>query len=92
MRIVDPNRVRQVERDAVDALAVARHEVDALADGLLDAGGAAAARDSGAALEHVDGAEVERRFSPLRVQEPRVPCAERFEEAVRPRHGGIVGL
>ena len=39
-----------------------------------------------------DAYRVERRFSPLRVQEPRVPCAERFEEAVGPRHGGIVGL
>src|SRR5207302_7315744 len=52
--VVDPDRVREVERDAMDALAVARHEVDALADRLFDAGGAAAAWYSRAAFEHVD--------------------------------------
>ena len=55
-------------------------------------GGAAATWDSRAAFEHVDGAEVERRFGPLRVKEPGVPCGKRFEESVRPRHARIVGL
>jgi hypothetical protein len=67
MGIVDPHRVREVHRHAVDALAVPRDQVDALLDGLLDPEGAAPARNLGFALEHVDGAQVKRRLRPLGV-------------------------
>jgi len=60
MRVVDPDRMREVERDAVDALAVSRDEVDTLLDRLLDANRAATAGELGLALKDVDGAQVER--------------------------------
>jgi len=65
IRIVDPHRVREVERHAVDLLAVSRHQVEAFFDRLLYTKRATAARDLRLAFEHVDGAEVERRLRPL---------------------------
>jgi hypothetical protein len=44
VRIVDPNRVGEVERNPMDALAVSRNEVDSLPHRLLDPQGAAPAR------------------------------------------------
>ena len=37
MRIVDPHRVRKVQRRPLDALAISRDQVDALLDRFLDA-------------------------------------------------------
>src|SRR6266852_8440919 len=65
IRIVDPHRVRKVERYTTDLLAISRHQVDALFDRLLDTQRATATRDLRLAFEHIDGAEVKRRLRPL---------------------------
>ena len=46
VRVVDPDRVSQVERDAMDTLAIAGHEVDALADSIFNPERSAAALDA----------------------------------------------
>jgi len=86
--VVDPNRVVEVERDPFDFLAVARHQVQALGDGLLDADRAVAAGETRTRLEDVDGADVEWCVGPLGVQEPSVARGKRFEEGgqLRVRH------
>src|SRR6266853_2633571 len=85
IRIVDPHRMGKVERHTMDLLAISRHQVDALLDSLLDALGATATRDLRFALEHVHGAEVERRLRPLGVQKPSVAGSERLIERRRRR-------
>ena len=52
--------------------------MDALFDRLLDTLSAAATRDLRFALEHVHGAEVERRLRPLGVQKPRITGGKRL--------------
>src|SRR6266851_1890146 len=78
VRIVDPHRMRKVERHTMDLLAVSRYQVDALLDRLLDPLSAAAARDLRFALEHVHSAEVEGRLRPLGIQKPRITSGERL--------------
>jgi hypothetical protein len=62
----------EIEGRAVNALPVARDQVDALPDRRLDPKGATPAWYSRAALEHVNGTQVERRRRPLGIQEPSV--------------------
>src|ERR1700693_3208983 len=90
VRIVDPNRVGDVQWHPADALAVAGHQVDALLDGLLDPEGAAPARHARAAFEHVDSAEVEWRRRPLGVETPRVPSRQRLVEGLTVRGHAVI--
>ena len=80
--IVDPNRVGQVQRHAVDTLAVTRDQMYSLLDRLLDTYRATAAGNLRFTFEHVDSAEVERGLWPLRVQEPRVTPGKRLVEGL----------
>ncbi len=95
MWIVHPDRVREVPRHSLDALAVARHQVDSLLDGLFNAKGAAPSGDPRAAFEHVHRSNVERCLRALGVQEPRIPSREGLEigrDLSRGRHRAIVRL
>src|SRR5882672_10182649 len=93
MRIVHPDRVGEVPRHAMDALPVARHQVDPLFDRFLDAKCASPAGNPGPALEHVDGADVERCLCPFGVEKPGVARRERLVVRRDPYpgpHGAIV--
>src|SRR6266567_4683657 len=78
--IVHPDGMGEGPGNAMDALPVSRHEVDALGHRLLDTERAASAVHPGTALEDVDRAQVERRLGPLRVEKPCVPRRERLVE------------
>jgi hypothetical protein len=80
MGIVDPDRVRDVHRRPVDALAVAGNQVDALPDGFFDPEGAAPTGYTRTALKHVHGAQVERSRRPLGIEKPGVPCGQGLVE------------
>src|SRR5260370_39790518 len=87
MRVVDPDRVGEVERNPVDALAVSRDEVDSLPHCLLDPEGAAPARQLRLTLEDIDGAQVERCLRPFGIQKPSITGRQRLvERLVGPRH------
>src|SRR5712692_9487764 len=90
MRIIDPDRVGEVERHPVNALAVSRDEVDSLSHRLLDPQGAAPARQLRLALEDIDGAQVERGLWPFGIQEPRVACRQRLVEGLGARRHAVI--
>src|ERR1700704_2215352 len=80
MWVIDPDRVREIPRHALDALPVAWDQVDPLLDRLFNTKGASSTGDPRAAFEHVDGADVEWCLRALGVKEPGVACRERLEK------------
>src|SRR5205807_2871010 len=82
--------VGEVQRYAMDALPVPRHQVDPFFDRLLDAERAAPAGDLRLALEHVDGAEVEGRLGTLGIQKPCVTGGKRLVERLGRFHAVIL--
>ena len=89
--IVDPNRMSEVEGHALDPLPVARDEVEALANRVLDSLRAATTRNLGLAFEDVDGADVQWRLRSLRIEKPGVASTEWFEKWRLAGHARIVG-
>src|SRR5260370_42576079 len=62
----------------MNLLAVSRHQVDALFDRLFYSKSATTTRDLRFALEHVNGAEIERCLRPLGIQKPRITGRKRL--------------
>src|SRR5260370_6156423 len=62
----------------MNLLAVSRHQVDALFDRLFYTQSATTTRDLRFALEHVNGAEIERCLRPLGIQKPRITGRNRL--------------
>jgi len=74
----------------MDPLAISGDEVNSLSDRLLDPEGAAPARELRLALEHVDGAQVERGLRPFGIQEPGVAGRQRLVERLVARFHAVI--